>query len=192
MSIDSARIVCTGCGYETIEVFRPIRIRYQTTNGRTIETDRAKGWCYDCARYSDIEERMNQGALHDELVSKERQRIKARHRQDELNRGFLSDFRHRSEKRQLQYQLEWLRKEIAEINGWLEIAKNRKSKARCLKCWSDRTAPLTFDSESNIAHDFQHECGGNLKIIHDHSGPRFSFRLSTYVLNEEGELLGME
>lgn len=191
MSIDSARIVCTGCDYETREVYRPIRIRYQTRNGRTVETGCAKGWCYDCASYSDIE-KMNQGELHDELVSKERERLEARHRQHDLNRGLLSNFRHRSEKRQLQYQLEWLDKEIAELRGLLEIAKSRKSKARCLKCWSDRTAPLTFDSESNIAYDFKHECGGNLQIIHDHSGPRFNFRVSTYILNEEGEFLGKE
>jgi len=31
-----------------------------------------------------------------------------------------------------------------------------------------------------------------LQIIQDHSGPRFIFRVSTYVLNEEGELLGEE
>jgi len=191
MSIDSARIVCTGCDYETREVYRPIRIRYQTVNGRTVETGRAKGWCYNCASYSDIE-RMNQGELHDEMVSKERERLDARHRQDGLNRGFLSNFRHRPEKRQLQYQLECLDEEIAELGRLLEIAKSRKSKARCLKCWSDRTAPLTFDSESNIAYNFQHDCGGNLQIIHDHSGPRFNFRVSTYVLNEEGELLGEE
>lgn len=191
MSIDSAGIVCTGCDYETREVYRPIQIRYQTTNGRTVKTGRAKGWCYDCASYSDIE-RMNQGKLHNDLVSKESERLEARHRQDELNRGLLSNFRHRSEKRQLQYQLEWLDKEIDELGGLLEIAKGRKSKARCLKCWSDRTAPLTFDSESNIAHDFQHECGGNLQIIHDHSGLRFNFRVSTYVLNQEGEFLGEE
>jgi hypothetical protein len=135
---------------------------------------------------------MNQGEFHDELVSKERERLEARNRLDELNRGFLSNFRHRTEKGQLQYQVEWLDKEIAELDRLLEIAKSRKSKARCLKCGSERTAPITFNSESNIAHDFQHECGGNLQIIHDHSGTRFSFRVSTLVLNEEGELLGKE
>jgi hypothetical protein len=31
-----------------------------------------------------------------------------------------------------------------------------------------------------------------LRIIHDHSGPRFHFRRTTYVLNEEGELLAEE
>lgn len=191
MSIDSARIVCTGCDYETREVYRPIRIRYQTTNGKTIEASRTKGWCYDCASYSDIE-RMIQREFHAELISKQRDRLEARHRQGELNLGLLSNFRHRSEKRQLQYQLERLDKEIAELSGLLEIAMNRKSKARCLKCWSERTTPLTFDSESNIAHDFQHECGGNLKIIYDHSGLRINFRASIYLLSEEGVLLGQE
>ncbi len=189
MSIDSARIVCTGCNYETRELYQPILIRYQTTNGKSIKTGRTKGWCYDCASYSNIE-RMNQGELSDKLVSKELELLEARHRQDELNRGFFSKFRHRSEKNKLQYQLEYLDKEIIELVELLKIAKSRKSKARCLKCWSDRTAPVTFGSEDNIAHDFEHECGGHLQIIHDHSGPRFNFSATTYVLNEEGELIG--
>jgi len=189
MSIDSARIICTGCDYETREVYRPIRIRYQTTNGRIVDTGRTKGWCYNCASYSDIEN-MNLGKLHNELALKERERIEACHCLHDLNRGFLSNFRHRSEKRQLQDQLEWLNEKIAKLGELLEIAKSRKSNAKCLKCWSDRTTPLTFDSESNIAYDFKHECGGNLQIIHDHSGPRFSFRVSTYILNEEGDFLG--
>lgn len=191
MSINSARVVCTSCDYEIHEIYRPIRIRYETKNGKTVETGRAKGWCYDCASYSDIE-RINQRKLHGELILKERERLEARHRQDELSRGLLSNFRHRSEKRRLQYKLECLDKKIAELGGLIEISKNRKSEARCLKCWSERTAPLTFDSESNIAHDFYHQCGGSLQIIHDHSGPRFNFRVSTYVLSEEGELLGEE
>lgn len=191
MSIDSAKIVCTGCDYKTIEVFRPIRVQYQISNGRTVETGHAKGWCFDCASYSDIE-KINQKNLRNALVIKEHERIEARHHQEKMSHGFLSRFKHRSEKRNLQYQLECLDKEIAELGQLLEIAQSRKSQARCLKCWSDRTSPLTFSSESNIAHDFQHECGGNLKIIHDHSGPRFNFRTSLYVLNEEGELLWSE
>ena len=191
MSVNSARIICTGCDYEYREIYRPIRIRYHTKNGRAIETVRDKGWCYGCASYSDIE-KLNQKKLHDELVLKERERLEARHRQHELNRGLLSNFMHRSEKGQLQCQLEWLDKQIAEIGALLEIAKRRKSKARCLKCWSERTDTLTFNAESNIAYDFKHECGGNLQIIHDHSGPRFNFRVSTYILNEEGAFLGKE
>lgn len=60
---------------------------------------------------------MNQGKFHDELASKERERLDARHLQDELNRSFLSIFRHRSEKRRLQDQLESLDKEVAELGA---------------------------------------------------------------------------
>ena len=84
------------------------------------------------------------------------------------------------------------RRVVAELTDLLEILKNRQSNARCLVCWSDSTAPITFEQESGIAHNFQHECGGNLQIINDHSGPRFHFRMTTYVLNEEGQLLREE
>ena len=42
MSIDSARIICTGCDYETSEVYRPIRILYLTSNGQTVATGRIR------------------------------------------------------------------------------------------------------------------------------------------------------
>ena len=126
------------------------------------------------------------------MISKERQQLETYQRRQDLNRGILSNFRHRTEKRQLQERLEWLDTEIAKLRDLLEIAKGRKSNARCLKCWSDKTVPLRFDSESNIASNFKHECGGNLRIVHDQSGPRFNFRVKTYILNEEGEFLGEE
>lgn len=191
MSIDSARIVCTGCDYETRELYRPIRIRYETSNGKSVETGRAKGWCFNCGGYSDIE-KLDRGDLHTKLVSKESERRDASQRLDGINQGFLANLRNRSERRELQDQLERLDEEIAEVGGLLEIAKNRKSKPRCLKCWADKTAPLSFDSQDNVARGFVHECGGNLQIINDHSGPRFHFRVATYILNEEGELIGEE
>ncbi|KKO47750.1 hypothetical protein VT06_15365 [Arsukibacterium sp. MJ3] len=191
MSIDSGRIVCTGCDYKTLEMYRPILIRYQTKNGKTIETGRAKGWCFGCASYSDIEQ-IDQVELREELVSKKRERLKTHYRQNKLSSGLLSIFRYRPEKRQLKSKLMRLDNEIDNLGEWLKILENRKSKARCLKCWSDRTAPLTFNTESNIVCNFRHECGGHLQIINDHSGPRFIFRVSTYVLSEEGEFLGRE
>lgn len=191
MSIDSARIVCTGCDYEARELYRPIRIRYETSNGKSVETGRTKGWCYNCGGYSDIE-KLDQGDLRTQLDAKENERRDVRQLLDGINTGFIANLRHRSERRELQYRLERLEEELAEVGGLLEIVKNRKWKARCLKCWSDYTAPVSFDSDDGVARDFVHECGGNLQIIHDHSGPRFHFRVTTYILNEEGELLGEE
>lgn len=191
MSIDSARIVFTGCDYEARELYRPIRIRYETSNGKSVETGRTKGWCYNCGGYSDIE-KLDQGDLRTQLDAKENERRDVRQLLDGINTGFIANLRHRSERRELQYRLERLEEELAEVGGLLEIVKNRKWKARCLKCWSDYTAPVSFDSDDGVARDFVHECGGNLQIIHDHSGPRFHFRVTTYILNEEGELLGEE
>lgn len=191
MSINSARIACTGCDYETSEVYRPILIRYQRASGEPIETGRSKGWCFECSGYSDIE-KMDRGELHDSLVSKERERLEVHARLAELERSLFSRFRHRRERERSQYELGRLERGITELEILLEIAKSRRAKARCLSCWSDKTFPISFSSDDKVAHKFKHTCGGNLRIIHDRSGNRYHFRKKTYVLNEEGELLGEE
>ena len=89
MSIDSARVFCTGCDYETREVYRPVRIRYQMANGKTIETGRSKGWCFDCSGYSDIE-KIDEENLREDLVSKERER-----REQEKKQSRRDKFRER-------------------------------------------------------------------------------------------------
>ena len=132
MSIDSARVFCTGCDYETREVYRPVRIRYQMANGKTIETGRSKGWCFDCSGYSDIE-KIDEENLREDLVSKERERREQRGRLLELDSGLLAGLRHRSERRRLKYSIERLDEDVAELAGLLEIAKGRKARARCLK-----------------------------------------------------------
>ena len=191
MSINSARIVCTGCDYKTSEVYRPILIRYHRASGEPIETGRSKGWCFECAGYSDIE-KMDQGELHDSLVSKERERLEVHARLAELERGLFSRFRHRRERERSQYELRRLEGGITELEILLEIARSRRAKARCLSCWSDKTFPISFSLDDDVANKFKHTCGGNLRIIRDRSGNRYHFRKKTYVLNEEGELLGEE
>lgn len=189
----SASIICTGCDYKTTVQYLPISIRYHTASGRSINTHREKGWCYFCGDYSDIES-MNLKEFGEKLISTKQKRFEAQNSHDELSRDFFSFFRHFSEKRELQSKLAEYDEEIAKFGWLIEMMKRRKSKARCLKCWSDETAPLTFDSEDNVSHDFNHECGGNLKIIHHHSEStvRFFFSTTTYILNEDGKLLGKE
>ena len=96
MSIDSARVVCTGCDYETREVFRPILIRYQTGNGQFIETGRTNGWCYDCTDYSSIE-RIHPDALREKRALTEQERREARDQLEALSQGLLSRFRNRAQ-----------------------------------------------------------------------------------------------
>lgn len=188
MSINSARVVCTGCNYETSEVYRPIIIRYQTTNGLTVEASRTKGWCYKCESYADIEN-INREEFQEKLISQKHERDQIHHLQEELSRSLFSKLLSRSKRRQLEFQLERLDESIRSLNKLIEIVSGRSSKARCLNCGSDKTALLTFNSESRVAKDFQHACGGNLRLIHDWQGARFHFKVSTYILNEEGEFI---
>jgi hypothetical protein len=175
----SSRVCCTGCDFETREFHRRIRIVYRYCGGKEFEARRTKGWCYDCAGYADIEE-MDIGRLQRRLEQKERERREGRCRAEELSKGFLGGFSNRSELKGFQYSLRRLDEEIKDLGNLLEIATTRKSRPRCLKCWSDNTSQLD---------DFRHDCGGELKIIPDLSGPRYYYPVATYVLSNEGELL---
>ncbi|MEZ5553437.1 MAG: hypothetical protein R3E82_21325 [Pseudomonadales bacterium] len=133
---------------------------------------------------------MDLESLQIELVEKERERRESRSRADQLSKAFLARIRNRSERRGLFYSIKRFDEEIEKLRGLLEIAASRTARPRCLNCWSDKTVPMTFDGSDNLTHNFRHDCGGKLKIIHDDSGPRFNFGVTTYVLNEEGRLLG--
>ena len=191
MSISSARVICTGCDYETREFYRPILIRYKLENGNVIESRRATGWCFDCRGYSDIEN-LNQGKLHTALAFEEHERLQTRQRLHAINRAFLATLRHRAERKQLMFELRQQDEELSHISGMLKLAMSRKSKAKCLKCGSNKTHSISFDSTDNVARNFVHECGGNLQIMRDSSGPRIRFRVTTLVLNEQGERLSSE
>lgn len=188
MSINSSRVACTGCNYQTSEVYRPIIIKYQTTGGLTVEASRTKGWCYQCESYADIED-LNREEFQEKLISQKHERDKIHYQLGELRRNLFSKLFSISKRRQLELQLERLEDSIRSLNTLIEIVSSRSSKARCLKCGSDKTVPLTFNSQSGFANNFKHECGGSLRFIHDWQGPRFYFNVSTYIINEEGELI---
>ena len=191
MSIDSSKIICTGCDYESRELYQPILIRYQTTKGAVIEGGQARGWCYQCAGYSSIES-MDIRHFYDSLFQVESERLDLRLRLHRLNRGILPTLKCLAEKRRLRSKIDFQERSIAGLVGLIGIAKKRDSNARCLRCWSSRTVPVTFDPQDHVAYNFEHECGGHLKMIYGDSQLRVNFRISTYVLSEEGELLAKE
>ena len=194
MSVNSERICCTGCDFETWDLRRPIRVVYRMKGGKEVELWRAKGWCYECNNYEDIED-IDPETFRIELVEDERERRKICSRADKLSKVFLADIRNKAERRKLHDSIERLDKEIRDRSDLLEIVTNRKAGPRCLSCWSDKTAPVIFDGSDNLSHNFLHSCGGMLKLIVvdflEDESPRFNFALTTYVLNEEGELLEM-
>jgi hypothetical protein len=188
MSIDSKKICCTECDFETQELYRPILIVYRLSNGVEVKAGYTKGWCFDCRDYVNIED-MNLHRLQERLVAKEQERRGKQIRTSELSSVFLAGLRNQSELRNLRYSITRLDEEVRELGSLLAIAENRISKSRCLTCWAGNTTPVTFDSKSNLSRDFRHECGGYLRFINEESGMRFNFAITTYVLNEEGLLL---
>ena len=188
MSLPLANIYCTGCDFETRDLCRPIRIVYRWPSGKELEAGRQKGWCYHCDNYCNIEN-MDPERLASDRAEKEQQRSEKRASDAELSKGFLAGIRNRSARRTLRYAIKGLDKEIKETEELLDIATKRNSRSRCLTCWSERTAPATFDRNDDLTHDFEHACGGMLQIVQDPSNIRFHFALTTYVLNTEGQPL---
>src|SRR4029078_5313997 len=95
MSMPSARVRCTNCDYETREFRRQILITYMLPGGTTLECGRAKGWCYKCDSYRDIES-ADPVMLGRELEAGSRRAGALRADLAELSRGLLGRFRHRS------------------------------------------------------------------------------------------------
>lgn len=188
MSVNSARVVCTGCDYQAIEVFRPILIQYHTAAGELIEASSTKGWCYCCDGYSDIEH-LNCAEFQQQLVEKEEERDSVQVQLVQLSSSLFAKWWHRSTIRWLRRQLDTLNKGTSSLRQLIEIAGTRTAKARCLKCWSDKTAPISFNTDNADTNQFTHQCGGHLQLIHSWDSLRFHFKVTVYTLSEEGERL---
>ena len=155
----------------------PILVVYRLDDGREVRTHRNKGWCYSCNEYCDIEAiepseyqgrlRRTELALAENLAA-----------QKKLG-GRLPD-RLRNFKRylQLRFTERDIRAAMTELKSLLTIAASRQAGPRCLRCWSDRTAPIHFRNG---------ETANPLECKADES----DFAYTTYLLNVEGELLGV-
>jgi hypothetical protein len=163
-------------------------VLYKLKTGKEIETGRSKGWCYSCRDYVDVED-VNLNQFREKHKEKDQERREIKNHCDELTKGFFTSLLNKKKLIKMRHSVEMLDQEIKDLAALSEMVGNRKSKARCLTCWSDNTVHLTFDSEDHLSHDFRHECGGQLKFVPEPSGMRFNMSLTTYVLNEEGELL---
>lgn len=182
MSLPSVRIRCTGCDFSTGDPQRPIILVYRFDDGREARTSRAKGWCYDCGAYGDIEAALDPDAIRGSLADQERQRRKIRTQLKHLGVREV-------ERQELNRRLTSADEAIAGLASLLELATLRRSPPRCLRCGLSRTAPVTFDTESGTSRDFRHDCGGRLVIDRSTRGPRFHFTPTEFVLDLDGEVL---
>ena len=188
MSVATQRIRCTGCDFEAFETFRPIRLVYRLNDGREVETGKVRGWCYRCDNFAYIE-RLDPQRLRQELSETERAHEKAITSLAELSSIFLAKYRKRSERGRIEVEVARTGSEIDTLRELFQIAVDRRSRPRCLRCWSEDTAPVTFDWGDNTAHDFKHKCGGRLIMSEFEGALRFSYIVQRLVLNAEGELL---
>lgn len=191
MSVEPSRIFCTGCDYESQVVFRPIRIRYQRDDGASVEVGRTRGWCYECDMYTDIEN-IDPGKFRSELIDHEEKLFELNRKFSQLPSGLFSGLLNRSKKEQLKLEIDALSDQISQARLVLDFFEKRASRARCLKCYSEHTAPVSFDAENHTSKDFVHHCGGKLLILHKGTGLRLNFRSTLYVLDPEGQFLWEE
>jgi hypothetical protein len=160
-------------------------------DGKTIETGRTKGWCYHCNDYADIEN-TDLATLQAKLQEHRQQEAALQAQLARLQRGFFARFRHGLKIRDTSWYLEQAQQDQVQIGLLLEFFQQRVAKPRCLKCFHEQTAPLSFHPHSFLTEDFTHHCGGRLRIAHFDMDLRIHFRRTVLVLNTEGELLSTE
>lgn len=188
MSRNVDRIVCSGCDYEVAEYYRPIRVRFQFDDGSTFETGRARGWCYSCDEYRDVvsldDSELEGKFMEAQSELKHAEQSRAEVRQTRLRR--LINFR---KHRALSNDVEHCLREIFKIERLREILRSWESPGRCLECWSRNVATFDFESDGSIP-GFKHSCGGDLRLVTDPSDIRYSFNVTVYGVNQQGEFLG--
>jgi hypothetical protein len=147
-----------------MEVFQPMRVAYRLETGEEIDGRTIGGWCNRCDGYQRIE-CLDVMKVKEELGDKQR-----RHRV----RHFLAKVLGINDA-----------PEVQELQGLLNVLKKRTAQPRCLRCWSEDTAPLVVDGRP-----LKHKCGGNLEFG-PQAGVRFNFGrdIQWFILNSEGQLL---
>jgi hypothetical protein len=188
MSLSAASICCTGCDYEVAELHHPIVLVYRLNSGKELKTGKSIGWCYSCDSYGYIEGLDVEGFQTD-LNQYDENMTKYRNRLQNLSQGFLAGLRHKAQKRQVLEAISNVQGDIDKTKALVQLAEERESGQRCLKCWSEDTAPIVFDSSDNSSQNFKHRCGGRLIYIKGGVGVRVSFSTVEYVLDAEGNLI---
>jgi hypothetical protein len=147
---------------------------YRLPDGSELEAGRTFGWCECCNDIRDIEALMDSQQIRAELEA-------ARKQARSPSRFILSVV-----DRVLGGGTDELKKEIENLEKRLRLAELRHSGPRCLTCGNDDTKPLSFD-DNRLSLNLTHECGGRFRREEDDpDAVRFSYRLETIFLDEEG------
>lgn len=174
MSMAGGRVTCTGCDFRDVLQYRPMRLVYRLHDGTDVEGARIFGWCVHCNNIRDIELSMDGQKIREELEDLRKQAQSPALLISKVFGNLLSG------------RANELKKEITGLENQLRLAEPRRSRPRCLICGGEDTKSLSFD-DHGLSLEFVHECGGRLRREpSDPDAPRFSYRLETVVLDQEG------
>lgn len=191
MSFDALKITCSGCDFEAMESFQPLRVIYTSDAGNEVSGRWVQGWCYQCDGYTKIEH-INPQALAAEIGGLEGELLRYRSELDALRtRYFLSRSRKQSKLQVAVGQIQAATRSIENLKDLYAIASRRSSKRKCLVCGSSDTAQLIF--KDGFSEGFRHKCGGRLTCGRHPSGLRINFgrNVCCYVLDEQGDRIEM-
>ncbi|MCG7871834.1 MAG: hypothetical protein JAZ11_06990 [Candidatus Thiodiazotropha lotti] len=191
MSIDSRLIVCTGCDFETRELFQPKILKYRLADGSETPAHRTKGWCHDCNNYRDIEH-IDIPRLEETLAEQLAEHDEAIETLHALTRNWWQGLLRRNRKNDPRTIISDTEKHIVALRSLIPALKSRQSDARCVHCGGSKIEPLDFDPDDGMAHNFHHHCGGKLRLVPRDIDPdpiRFNFCVATFILSTEGEII---
>ncbi len=173
MSMSSGHVSCTGCDFKGVLQFRPISLVYHFNDGTSVKSHREIGWCKQCNCISDIESKTDLAPLAARLAELQSKDASLSHL---IGRAFGK----------LRGGTDEVKKELADIQGQLRLARSQGNRARCLECGSEHTLPISFNDQG-VWVGFVHECGGRLFLEpSDPDAPRFAFRPETIDLDQDG------
>lgn len=173
MSVPSGQIRCRGCDFVGVLQYRPVSLRYALSDGSFAEGHRDFGWCNDCGGIRDIEQPLDVRSIQTHVESLKAQRPRGLVAViDRALGGGSAD-----------------KAELQRLGRLLQLARMRRSPARCLSCGGVQVKPITFDGDGNCV-GFAHQCGGHLYTLPpDPHAPRFHYRPEVVVLDVEGHRL---
>lgn len=184
----TTKIICTGCEYSAGEIPGSIRVLYQVGGGAFVESGYRCGWCFNCEKYSKIED-LETGDLRNEIQEKSDELSESMRQVSEIKRNIFSSVVNFKKSSRLARNIDRITIELDGLSKLLKVFNERKSKARCLCCFSENIAELEFDKKGHFAKNFKHTCGGTLMAAPNDFGAHFSVREQVVILSTEGELI---
>lgn len=191
MSIDSIRFHCTGCEYEYLEHFQPIKLKCRIGD-EVVTYYRTTAWCNHCDTIRYVEhipviEELEQE--HEELPAPAPEEAPPGWIEKLFN--FILD---RVFKPDNPFDAnEWKQERINNQKNLIAWRQARTAPPHCLTCGSTDLTPIDFeqiDENTTVAKDFRHSCGGQLiRNNNDDPGIRFHFSDTVIWMDIDGNKL---